>query len=88
MTERYSDRKKPKIVPGDWRAELLGPGSVHLGGAINLSPSPHAIEFSWVTFPALAHGPNKVGLPAVIVLIVPAEVVAQDHPGLKCKVRS
>jgi hypothetical protein len=53
---------------------------LHLGGAISLTPTPHAIEFSWVTFPALARSPNKVGLAAVIVLIVPAGLYSTNPP--------
>jgi hypothetical protein len=41
MAEKRGDTNKPKIIPGDWQAELLGAGSVHLGGATNQSSSPH-----------------------------------------------
>lgn len=81
MAEKRAEINRPKIIPGDWHAELLAAGSVHLGGAVNQSPAPHAIEFSWISFPALAHGPNKVGLPAVVVLMAPAETVVHEHPG-------
>jgi hypothetical protein len=81
MAEKRGNTKKPKVIPGEWQAELLGAGSVHLGGATNLSPSSHAIEFSWVTLPAAAHGPNKIVLPAVVVLMAPAEVVVHEQPG-------
>jgi len=81
MTGKRAEMHKPKIIPGDWQAELLAAGSVHLGGVVNQSPAPHAIEFSWISFPALAHGPNKVGLPAVVVLMAPAETVVHEHPG-------
>jgi hypothetical protein len=63
------------------QAELLGAGSVQLGGATDQSPSPHAIEFSFLTFPALARGPNKIGLPAVIVVMAPAEDTVHTYPG-------
>jgi xanthine/uracil permease len=81
MAEKCGNTKKSKVIPGEWHAELLGAGSVHLGGATNLSASSHAIEFSWVTLPAAAHGPNKIVLAAVVVLMVPAEVVSHEHPG-------
>jgi len=81
MGEKRPNTKKPTIIPGEWRAELLGAGSVHLGGTVNLTPTPHAIEFSWVSLPASAHGPNNIVLPAVVVLMAPAEVVVQEHPG-------
>lgn len=82
MAEKQEHRKAPKVIAGDWRAEFLGPPSLHFGGTINLTPSPHAIEFSWLTLPALARGPNKNEFAAVIVLMAPAEPVVQDHPGL------
>lgn len=81
MSEKRQKKSAPKIVPGEWHAELLGPSSLHLGGATNLSPSPHAIEFSWLTFPAVVKGPTKSPLAAVIVLMAPAEVVVHEHPG-------
>jgi hypothetical protein len=81
MTEKHEKKKASKIIAGEWHAELLGPGSLHLGGAINLTPSPHAIEFSWLTFPAVVEGPTKSLLAAVIVLMAPAEVVVHEHPG-------
>jgi hypothetical protein len=34
-----------------------------------------------MTLPAAAHGPNKIVLPAVVVLMVPAEAVSHEHPG-------
>ena len=79
MIGKRADMKIPKIVPGAWQAELLGAGSVQLGGATNLSPSPHAIELSYLTLPALARGPNKIGLPAVIfVMAKPQRQFAAD----------
>lgn len=82
MSENPEQRKAPKVIAGDWRAEFLGSPSLHLGGTINLTPSPHAIEFSWLTLPALARGPNKKEFAAVVVLMVPAEPVVQEHPGM------
>lgn len=81
MAEKRPNTKKPKVIPGEWQAELLGAASAHLGGATNQSPSPHAIEFSWMTLPAVAHGPNKIALPAVVVLMPPAEPVVIEQPG-------
>lgn len=75
-------RDSPKIVAGEWRAELLGGGSLHLGGTTNLKREPHAIEFSFMTLPALAIGPGEVGLAAVVMLMCPAEPVVNRHPGL------
>ena len=34
-----------------------------------------------MTLPAVAHGPNKIVLPAVVVLMPPAEPVSYEHPG-------
>jgi hypothetical protein len=82
MSEKRERRKSTKIITGDWCAEFLGPPSLHLGGTINLTPSPHAIEFSWLTLPALAHGPNKNEFAAVVVLMAPAEPIVQEYPGL------
>jgi hypothetical protein len=65
------DINKRLIVPGAWQAELLAPGSVHLGRGTNLTPSPHAIDFSWITFPAGARGPNNGTLPAVALFLAP-----------------
>ena len=81
MTGKRADTKIPKTVPGAWQAELLRAGSVQLGGATNQSPSSHAIEFSYLTLPALARGPNKIGLPAVIVVMALAEDVVHSYPG-------
>jgi hypothetical protein len=82
MPEKREQRKAPKVIAGEWRAEFLGSPALHLGGTINLSPEPHAIEFSWLTLPALARGPNKHEFAAVVVLMAPAEPVVQEHPGL------
>ena len=82
MPQKREQQKVSKIIPGEWRAELLGAPSLHLGGETNLTPSPHAIEFSWLTVPTLARGPNKVGLAAVVVLMAPAEPVGHEYPGL------
>jgi hypothetical protein len=81
MPKKREQQKASKIIPGEWRAELLGTPSLHLGGEINLTPSPHAIEFSWLTVPALLCGPNKVRLAAVVVLMAPAEPVVHEYPG-------
>jgi hypothetical protein len=70
----------PNIVAGEWRAELLG-GSLHLGGTVNQAPAPHAIEFSFMTISACAYGPGRVVLPAVIVLMPPAESLEYAHVG-------
>jgi len=67
MPEKREQRKASKIITGDWRAEFLGPPSLHFGGTINLTPSPHAIEFSWLTLPALAWGPNRNEFAPVVV---------------------
>jgi len=82
MAKKRETPKLPSIVPGEWQAELLGGGSLQLGGAINQQPVPHAIEFSFLTLPALAVGPGKIGLAAVVVLICPAEAGVNEHPGL------
>jgi hypothetical protein len=82
MSEKREQRRVPRILAGEWRAEFLGTPSLHLGGTINLTPSPHAIEFSWLTLPALARGPNKIEFATVLVLMAPAEPVVQEHPGL------
>lgn len=82
MAATRAEPKLPKLVPGAWLIELLGAGSVTLGGGVNLTPTPHAIEFSFVTLPAFATGPNKVGLPAVVLFMAPAEPVVHEHPGL------
>jgi hypothetical protein len=82
MSEKREQRKVPKLIAGDWRAEFLGSPSLHLGGTINLTPSPHAIEFSWLTLPALARGPNNNEFAAVVVLMAPAEPVVHEHPGM------
>ena len=71
----------PNIVAGDWRAELLGGGSLNLGGTVNQAPAPHAIEFSFMTLPACAYGPGRVVLPAVIVLMPPAGPVEHADVG-------
>src|ERR1700722_12769463 len=81
MPKNQNQGQVPKITPGEWRAELLGAQSLHLGGAINLTPSPHAIEFSWLTLPAIARGPNKIVLAAVVVLMAPAEPMVHEYPG-------
>ena len=81
MTKKRKKTEPPKIVPGNWHAELLGAGSAHLGGTINLSPSPHAIEFSWMTLSAVAHGPGNITFPAAIVLMAPAKAVSHEYPG-------
>jgi len=82
MSEKREHLKAPLVMAGDWRAEFLGSPSLHLGGTINLTPSPHAIEFSWLTLAALARGPNKNEFAAVVVLMAPAEPVVQEHPGM------
>jgi hypothetical protein len=81
MGEQSGKAKRPIRAPGDWQAELLGTGSVHFGGVTNQSPSPHAIEFSFITLPAIARGPEKIELPAVIVLMAPAEPLTHEWPG-------
>lgn len=81
MVRRCMKSKLPTIIPGNWQAEILGPGSFQLGGGMNQSPFPHAIEFSFVTIPALVRGPPEIGLPAVILFMAPAEPVAHAHPG-------
>ena len=68
MSEKREHRKAPKVIAGDWRAEFLGLPSTHLGGTMNLKPTPHAIEFSCLTLPALARGPDKSEFAAVVVL--------------------
>jgi hypothetical protein len=73
--------KLPAIVPGEWRVQLLGGGSLHLGCSINREPKPHSIEFSFMTLPVFASGPAKIGLAAVVVLICPAALVVQEHSG-------
>ena len=85
MTGKREKLKITTIVPGNWEAELLHAGSVHLGGAINQSLSPHAIEFSFMTLPAFAQGPGKIGLPAVIVLMAPANPSCMSIPGHSCR---
>lgn len=82
MAKKPKIPELPAIVPGEWQAELLGGGSLHLGGATNQTPTPHAIEFSFVTLPALATGPAQIGLPAVVFLMCPAEPIVNDRPGL------
>lgn len=81
MGAKRAGPKLPKIVPGEWQVELLGAGSVQLGGAVNQAPAPHAIEFSFVTLPAFAAGPNKIGLPAVVLFMAPAEPIVHKRPG-------
>ena len=71
----------PDTVAGNWRAELLGGASLHLGGTVNQVPAPHAIEFSFMTLPACAYGPGKLALPAVIVLVAPAEQAERADVG-------
>ena len=78
---RESRSMMPNIVAGDWRAELLGGGSLNLGGTVNQAPAPHAIEFSFMTLPACAYGPGRVVLPAVIVLMPPAGPVEHADVG-------
>ena len=71
MSEKREQRKIPRIIAGDWRAEFLGSASLHVGGTINLAPSPHAIEFSWLTIPVLARDPKRNEFAAVVVLMAP-----------------
>lgn len=66
----------PDTVAGNWRAELLGGGSLHLAGTVNQVPAPHAVEFSFMTLAACAYGPGNIAPPAVIVLVAPADLVA------------
>ena len=73
MAEKREKKKAPKINPGEWHAELLGPSSLHLGGTTNLSPShPHAIELHSVDLPCRSPSSTKSLLAAVIVLMAPA----------------
>lgn len=81
MSDKSERRKTAKIIAGNWQAGFLGPPSLHLGGTINLKPAPHAIEFSWLTLPALARGPNKNEFAAVVVLMAPAEPMVHEYPG-------
>lgn len=73
----------PPVRSGKWKADMIGGGSIQLGGAINLLPREHAIEFSWVVRPITVmpeKGSNS--LPGILMIIAPVKRIIHIHPGL------
>lgn len=62
----------PPIVPGNWRGEIVGLGSVNLGQVVQPGPPRQSVEFSYIILPASLLMPTpQFRWPGVVMIMAP-----------------
>lgn len=87
-SKKNDDLKLPAIVPGNWRGEIVGSGSVNFGQIVQPGPPQQAVEFTYLILPVQLTMPDgRFVWPGVLMLMTqtPMKSVSPDA-GLLLKV--
>ncbi len=71
-TRGKDEFKLPPVVPGEWRGEIYGGGSVNLGQVVQPGPPRQSVEFSYMVMPASLLMPSpKFRWPGIVMIMAP-----------------
>ncbi len=79
MKKERRPLRLPEIKAGEWKGEIFGGSTVHLGHVIQDSPPKRSVEFSYITNPTgfAAVGSNFTW-PGVLTIVAPAHLMKKS----------